>query len=165
MTVLVTIQPGSRTREASLIRLLEEMDSEFNPPLSSRTSLADYIAKLLKFGRVVAVCENEDIVGMAGFYCNDLESRTGFFSILAVKASFRKLGLGKTLVEAVLRTAYEAGMKRVRLETSAHAVAFAFHERMGFHRVGVARSRPGGSGVIMEYAFAGNPFAPKESDE
>jgi hypothetical protein len=54
---------------------------------------------------------------------------------------------------AALQQARQAGMARVRLETSATGQAARLYERLGFRVIGVASERPGGNGIMMECAL------------
>ncbi|MGH8495266.1 MAG: GNAT family N-acetyltransferase [Gammaproteobacteria bacterium] len=74
---------------------------------------------------------------VAGCVClRPLDSRTGEMKRLYVRAAYRRLGLGKRLVEAVVHTARQAGYSELRLDTlPSMASAQAIYRQLGFFEI------------------------------
>ncbi len=78
---------------------------------------------------------------IAGFISGRRILDEGEILNLAVKPSLRRHGLGKTLVQALLKAFTQEGAVQVFLEVrESNATAIAFYQRLGFRQIG-ERSR------------------------
>jgi GNAT superfamily N-acetyltransferase len=81
-------------------------------------------------GLVFVVEDGEDIVGMA--YC--IEDRgTWWVQQLAVRASHRRRGLGRALLQQAFHRARRRGLHRVGLSTDSRTGALGLYEHVGMH--------------------------------
>jgi GNAT superfamily N-acetyltransferase len=72
--------------------------------------------------------------------------------LLAVHPQWRRLGIGRVLLEECLRRCRERGISTVALHTTeAMGVARGMYERMGFVRVPAFDFHPGPRAVVMAY--------------
>lgn len=75
----------------------------------------------------------EGNIGYAVFYCNDHIGFRGFLSMIVVKDPNRYRGGGSKLLEEVLRTAKNEGMRSMALEVAKSNVAVRkFYRKHGF---------------------------------
>lgn len=104
------------------------------PSLSGGPSVRQTFAeKFYKYGVVLALRDVDEITAFAAFYCNDLQKRCGYLSMLAVMPEARGCGNGKKLLAHVCRSCREAGMSRLKLEVSnANEPAMRLYKSMGF---------------------------------
>jgi len=95
-----------------IVDFVAEQDSFFEPPLQSRgVVLADYVDKILRQGHVICAVNDENrLVGMIMFYCNDMETRTAFVTWLAVAENARAQGIGSLLISETLEFCKKHGM-------------------------------------------------------
>ncbi len=118
---------------ARMVVYLESVDSLFTIPLSARVDLGAYAGKLLQHGIVRVAMQDGRIVGIVGFYANDLQDGEAYLSLVAVSRDTQGRGLGTRLVASALATAVERGMRRMRLEVyHANTRAQALYARLGF---------------------------------
>ncbi|MEB3882103.1 ribosomal protein S18-alanine N-acetyltransferase [Lyngbya sp. CCY1209] len=85
----------------------------------------------------VAISDPPPVVGMGCLWAILDEAH---ITLLAVHPDYRKLGLGKTLLRALLESARRRGLARATLEVRAsNAIAIALYERFGFQVAGTRR--------------------------
>jgi ribosomal protein S18 acetylase RimI-like enzyme len=131
MTRLVKLQEPDAARFEAFIA---GMDAEFEPSISRRVDLDAYARKLLQVGEVIAAMDDDQfIVGTIGFYCNDLENRCAYISLVGVSRRERRLGVGGALLDDCLQKCRSAGMVRVDLHLRAsNRAALALYRSRGF---------------------------------
>jgi [ribosomal protein S18]-alanine N-acetyltransferase len=75
--------------------------------------------------------------GIAGFICGRKIASEGEILNLAVRPSFRRRSIGKTLVSKLLRTFAQEGVSQVFLEVrESNASAIAFYQELDFRQIG-----------------------------
>lgn len=125
---------------SDFVQFLIEIDPDFHPSLSERLTLKsnvktlnDYAEKLIKNGHVL-ICENDSvIIGAIAFYANDIINNFSYISILGINNKYRKLGLGKLLINACLECVRKIGISKVRVETwEKNEAALNLYKKLGF---------------------------------
>lgn len=92
-----------------------------------------YVKKIKKYGRVIALYENNDVVGFATFYCNNNESREAFLSYIGIKQIYSGRGYGKKLMGKVLEICKQNSMTTIKLEVrKENSNAISFYKKLGF---------------------------------
>lgn len=113
----------------------EQLRSLFEEAGDSRAQLASYIGS----GRVLAAWHGADIVGHLQLVPTGREQEVELKS-MAVVAARRGIGIGRTLIEAAVRLAAEAGSSRMVVATAAADVGnLRFYQRCGFRLTTVER--------------------------
>ena len=89
--------------------------------------------KLAEKGKVIVVRKSLETIGFAGFYCNDLSEKKAFLSLIAVKSDYRKMGIGKLLINNVQKYCISSGMNSLFLEVRKdNQSAMKFYSGIGF---------------------------------
>lgn len=96
--------------------ILKEVDSDFQPPLSSKLVLNDYANKLLDKATFFSVFENSTMCAFIAFYDNDEDRENAYLSMLAVRLKYRGLGLGESLLKHSIRVLKRKSFKYYNLE-------------------------------------------------
>lgn len=148
---LGTNSPADKERFS---RFLREEDEAFTPSLSSRMDLDVYSDRVMKFGRVIAAFDGDEIVGLVAFYNNDNETWIGAFTLLAVKKKFKRRGLGRFLFSEGIQEMKRAGMKRIRFQTSSENPAVAMYRQFGFEVMYPAPKPLTSPWIILELKFS-----------
>jgi ribosomal protein S18 acetylase RimI-like enzyme len=121
---------------ADLMALLQEIDDEFEPSLSSRSNLAEYATKLMAHATDFAIYEEQRLSAFAAVYCNDPAGERAYLTLIAVAKSCRGRGLARTVLEMCLRYLQSRKFKVLELEVyKNNAAALAMYESFGFMRV------------------------------
>ena len=61
-----------QTKNQTILNFLEQIDKDFNPPLSSKVNLSEYVTKIQNNANLI-IRKNKkgDIIGLLVVYCND----------------------------------------------------------------------------------------------
>ncbi|MBS1745657.1 MAG: GNAT family N-acetyltransferase [Bacteroidetes bacterium] len=114
-------------------QLLHEVDYEFNPNLSSRLVMDDYVEKIIFHSMIVPVYENGALNAFISFYCNDYKNLSAFLSMIVVKSHCRGKGLAKSLIEFAIGYLKNNGFKNLKLEVDKkNGKAITLYKEFGF---------------------------------
>ena len=129
----VIIRRGTSADFSQVYELMREFSHFQGTPERVTITPAEMESNQFLFQCYVAEGDNR-IIGFASFF-PAYYSWTGkalYLDDLFVKEKFRKIGLGKQLLEAVIRHAKEEKYKKIRWQVSKwNTHAIAFYKRMG----------------------------------
>jgi len=95
-----------------------------------------YLAKLGEKAEIVSHSISGRCRGFAAFYCNDMNTKRAYITLVLVDPRDRGLGLGKSLVASVLEMARHRGFTSCRLEVAKrNEAAYAMYLSLGFRVV------------------------------
>lgn len=95
----------------------------------------DYFSLFQKIDLLADFCVAyiQDVIGYVALYANDIQGRTAYITLIAVRKESQKAGVGSSLMYWCEKTAIKKGMKTLRLEVEKDNVAARrFYERHGF---------------------------------
>lgn len=95
----------------------------------------DYLSLFRKVDFLAKFCAayTDDVIGYAAMYANDLQSKTAYITLIAVRRENQKAGVGSALIAWCESTAIGRGMRQLRLEVAKdNTNARSFYERHGF---------------------------------
>lgn len=115
-----------------LIQFLYEIDSDFLPRLSDKVSIPDYARKLIKNANFFVASLDSAIIGVVAFYCNEINKKTAFISIIGVPLKYRAIGIGSRLIKVMIDQLKQMGFEKVDLETSGDSLALLFYQKYNF---------------------------------
>lgn len=109
---------------------------------AARWSVAENDAILLAF-------DGESACGIVGSYREPERWERAQVISMWVDPEYRRAGLGKALIDAVVEWNRERGVSElVLMVTSVNATAMAFYERLGFSKTGVTGEYPNDAAII-----------------
>lgn len=115
----------------NIVEYLKITDKDYDIPMSMLVNLEDYAQKIVSRAVTVAALENDEIIAMANFYCNDTESKIAYVTNISISRFAQGKGYHfKDLLYAVLKIAQKAGMKKLAAETTDRRVLI-LHKRTG----------------------------------
>jgi putative acetyltransferase len=135
----LTIRRATNRDTKMIVSMVKEILGEFGltySPEYSESDLNNIEATYLSSGGLFEVIETESgqIIGTVGLY--PLSETSIKLRKMYVKAEFRKLGLGKILLQRATNFASRKGYRELVLETvNSMKAAIALYERSGFKRV------------------------------
>jgi ribosomal-protein-alanine N-acetyltransferase len=144
----ITICPMT---EADLDEILAIENDSFPLPWNR-----DHFLDELKSAHAFPLVAFDPEENVMGYICPRLLFDEGHILNVAVKRAFRSCGVGRFLVERVLRDCREGGADTVSLEVrpSNHA-AISLYQQLGFVETGRRRNyyENGEDAILMEYTF------------
>lgn len=116
-----------------IVALLHELDKDFDPTLSSIINISNYAEKIKNNAKIMSYFDNGNLVAFIAFYCNDLETRIGFMSMLAVSKNNQGKGLARSLIKSSIDLLKNENFNRYRLEVfKTNNKAINLYKKMGF---------------------------------
>lgn len=108
-------------------------DGTFSPPLSTRTSIADYSAKLAAHAARCEAWEGTRLVGLVAVYCNAPDKETAFVTSVSIDPAFQRQGIARHLLGQAIDDAYKLGFRQLSLEVDKCARdALTLYAGLGF---------------------------------
>ncbi len=104
------------------------------PHLKEKISdLGAFSKKLSQNAEVYVSYEGQKLVGISCFYCNDVQTKIGYITLIGVLPELRGGGFGKAIFDFTAAVMRDKGMKSVRLEVDNDNLgAQKFYTRQGF---------------------------------
>lgn len=102
--------------------------------------LLTYLNKMVQFGHVYVLKQGMTILGIIGFYANDVVTRKAYLSMLSVDSSLHGTGYARKLFDTMKEVAVNAGM--IQLEANVikdNARAIRFYEKKGLSVISEGR--------------------------
>lgn len=113
------------------VSFLTAVEQDFVPPLLRRIDINEYYTKCRK-NATFAVCRrNDEIIGLAVFYCNDTVKKKAYVTLFAVKREYRGHGIAKILLGNIADFSRQLGMEVVGLHTN-NELAYKVYLKSGF---------------------------------
>ena len=124
-----------------LQKYLSSVVDDFNPAASTTLGIRGYADKLTQLGRTIAAVsassETEEIVGILAGYFNNPEQGFSFISAFHVRHPFRRMHIGRMLMDKAIAISRVAGFQALRLKVDKTNLAgIAFYEQYGFAKIG-----------------------------
>lgn len=116
-----------------VIVILNDFTSSLKSLRDGLIDKREYARKIVENGNLLLLKDEDWVVAFCSFYCNDLQSRTAFLSLIAVKSNVEKRGYGSKILEECERYCRSQGMKYLQLEVySDNKNAVAFYKKNKF---------------------------------
>lgn len=119
--------------EKEILNLLYEFDDVFPHNREKVTDYVGWAKKIFHNGITYAITENNEYIGIVVFYANDKKDKKGYISLIGLKSDCRGKGLGKALLDDVIKEMKKCGMCKVFLEVdNDNKNAIDFYSEYGF---------------------------------
>lgn len=115
-------------------RLNEEYGINFNIESMLEQNMLELDKFLPPYGRLLIANQDEEVAGLACL--QKIRGDTGEIKRMYVRPEFRKMGIGRKLLEHLLVEAHEIGYPRVRLDSARFMkAAHALYRSAGFEEI------------------------------
>lgn len=119
---------------------LSSVINDFNPSAASPSGLQGYVKKLVHNGRVIAaisVTSTTVVAGILAGYFNNPEQGFSYVSAFHVRIPFRRMHIGKMLMDKAVEISRVGGFKSIQLKVDkSNLGGIGFYERFGFIKIG-----------------------------
>jgi len=111
-------------------------DTSFPRSLSDRIGdFEDYARKLAENAVVYIISLEDNIIGFAACYCNEILTKQAYLAQIAVHDAYRGLHIGGELLELCIESARQKGMKKLILEVDDDNIAaHRLYEKYKFYQ-------------------------------
>lgn len=139
------VRPGIRLvldlSSDDLRNYLVAVSGDFNPAAETTLDIRGYADKLAQKGRTIAAVWDapggERIMGILAGYFNNPGQGFSYVSAFHVRLPFRRMHIGRMLMDKAVEISRDAGFEAVRLKVDkTNAAGIGFYERNGFARIG-----------------------------
>lgn len=115
-----------------IVSFLQSINNDFNPPLTEKVNLYEYVDKILNKAHIIYRLSQENkIIGLLVLYCNDEIELKSYATLLGVDKNYR----GKGLARSMMNEAIEYVKKRNYLTISLYSnnnIAISLYKDLGF---------------------------------
>lgn len=120
--------------EEQFCHLLVDIEKQWNPALEHQPdSLTEYGKKIYEKSDIFGAVVDGEIVGIAAVYVNNHDTKQAYLTYIAFLEKYTHCGYGNKLLNSVLKTAQEAGMRQMKLEVKkTNSRAYTFYQKHGF---------------------------------
>ena len=120
---------------------LDSVAGDFNPAAATSLGIRGYVYKLTRKGRTIAaVADLPDggaIIGILAGYFNNPAQGYSYVSAFHVRIPFRRMQIGRMLMDRAVEISRDAGFKELRLKVNkGNHPGLGFYERYGFVKTG-----------------------------
>jgi ribosomal protein S18 acetylase RimI-like enzyme len=116
---------------------LLDCNDKFIPPLSQRVEINIYAQKISTNADKFEAWQEDTLIGLLAVYCNDIEARKAFITIISVAEKFSNKGIASELLAKCIEYVRVINFEEITLEVSVQSVkARALYEKFGFQEIG-----------------------------
>jgi ribosomal protein S18 acetylase RimI-like enzyme len=134
----LTISEATWNDFDAILGVLSSVDHEFVPPLTEGENLRVKVARILndrRRGWIKAV-DGGSIVGVVAVIYHYRRPQLGLIETLAVLPEFRRLGIGKKLVQYAMSKLFQNGMEATLITTwETNVAALTMYQELGFKMI------------------------------
>lgn len=119
-----------------------QCDAAYTESIVARPDFESYLDKLHRFGTFLVAKDEENILGYAIMYANDIDSKEAYLTLICIKSEFQGQGVGSLMIKKCYEEALAAGMNTMRLAVlKVDQAQRGFYEKQGFSIVGGTEDR------------------------
>ena len=120
---------------------LSSVSNDFNPAAKTLLGIPGYADKLTQLGITIAATSDssgmEGVLGILAGYFNNPGQGFSFVSAFHVRRPFRRMHIGKMLMDKAVEISINSGFKMLRLRVDKdNGAGIGFYERYGFIKIG-----------------------------
>jgi len=134
----LTISEATWNDFDAILGVLSSVDHEFVPPLTEGENLRVKVSRILndrRRGWIKAV-DDGSIVGVVAVIYHYRRPQLGLIETLAVLPEFRRLGIGKKLVQYAMSKLFQNGMEATLITTwDTNVAALTMYQELGFKMI------------------------------
>lgn len=116
-----------------ILRFLKDIDNDFNPALSEKVILEEYVDKIYKKSHLVSHClNNGKIVGLLVVYCNDFIDYRAYVALVGVLKDYRGRGIAERMMRECIDYVRCNNFKIIGIHSN-NKIAINLYKKLGFN--------------------------------
>jgi len=116
-----------------ILRFLKDIDNDFNPALSEKVILEEYVDKIYKKSHLVSHClNNGKIVGLLVVYCNDFIDYRAYVALVGVLKDYRGRGIAERMMRECIDYVRCNNFKTIGIHSN-NKIAINLYKKLGFN--------------------------------
>lgn len=119
-------------KKEQIVDFLESVNYDFNPPLTEKVNLSEYVEKILSSAHLIYRLSSENkLIGLVVLYCNNIVDLKSYIALVAVRKDYR----GKGLAKDMMKEAIEIVKNNKYLTLGIHSnneIAISLYMNLGF---------------------------------
>lgn len=119
-----------------LFNFLKSIDKDFNPHLSEKVDLKEYIDKILEKAYLIHYNHDGNLIGLLVLYCNDFENKKAYIPLVGVLDGFRGNGVARKMMLECLSYVNLKGFKIIGIHSN-NPIAIDLYRRLGFRIINI----------------------------
>ena len=127
-----------------LLSFLKSINNDFNPPLTNKVNLCDYVDKIKKKAKLVYYrSTNDKLVGLVVMYCNNEIEFKSYISLVGVLREYRGGGIARKMLKESIDFVKKKHYRVIGIHSN-NSKAINLYKNLGF------RIKEEGTRVYME---------------
>ena len=117
-----------------LKKFILSVNNDFPIPITDKVDVDEFLDRIKNNGVVCCCYDGRKVVSCAFFYANNFIEKVGFFTLFATLKSYRKYGIGSTLIDMMIDYCVKLGFEKIQLYThETNKNAINFYLKKGFY--------------------------------
>lgn len=113
--------------------IVKEFNKDPNLLGNSEITLYEYLEKIDKNAVFEKYFANNNLAGFLAYYCNNIETKQAFLTLLLVDEDYRGMGVAQELMNRVKNIAKQKGFTRINLQVSLYNPnGIKLHKKLGY---------------------------------
>lgn len=100
----------------------------------SDIDMENYLSKIDKYSNFEKYHVDNELAGFASYYCNNVEAKEAFITLMLVDNKYRGMSIGEELVFNVIKAVKDKGFSKCSLEVKIENLnAVSLYKKIGFY--------------------------------
>lgn len=118
----------------AFLSFIKDVEKDFIPPLLERIDVETYYQKVNTHAAFIECYDDNELAGLLISYVNNMETRKGFVTFVAVKERYRGNGIAGNLLDKACELAKRNGMSVLGIDTN-NIIARDCYIKNGFNLI------------------------------
>lgn len=115
-----------------LLAFIKSVDKDFINPISNRIAISTFTEKIHNNALLFSLENNNDIIGFAACYANDLANKEAYIPFFAIRKEYQGTGKGLKLLDFIIQEITVNSIMDNILLHSDNPKAIKLYEKRGF---------------------------------
>lgn len=115
-----------------IVDFLESINYDFNPPLTEKVNLSEYVDKILSSASLIYRLSSENrLIGLVVLYCNNVIDLKSYIALVAVHRDYRGKGIAKDMMKEAIKVVKNNKYLTLGIHSN-NEIAISLYLNLGF---------------------------------